>query len=57
MMVFCDDDTCRFNYDGIACRAPNITIKVGTGTREDLTVGAVNVCSDYRSKDNGETDI
>ena len=51
MIVFCDDDTCRHN-DGTACRAPNIEIKVGTGSREDGSNGVVNICSDYRSKDN-----
>lgn len=47
MIVFCDDDTCIHN-DGTACRAPNIEIKLGHGTREDGSTGAINVCSDYR---------
>ena len=55
MIVFCDDTTCRYN-DGTACRAPNIVIKVSTGTREDGTEGAVNVCSDYRSKEDAVHD-
>ncbi len=50
MIVFCDDHTCR-NNDGNACRATTIIVKVSTGIADNGTEGPVNVCSDYRSRE------
>lgn len=54
MFVFCEDTTCCHN-DGTGCLAPVIVIKVTTGTREDGTNGAIDMCSNYRGK-NDATD-
>lgn len=56
MIVFCDDHTCKHN-DGIACRAPSISIVLSAGIREDGACGAINVCNDYEVKEDECDDV
>lgn len=56
MIVFCDDRTCRFN-DGTGCTAKSIEITISTGIREDGSNGAVNICKQYRSREDGMSDV
>jgi hypothetical protein len=56
MIVFCDDHTCKHN-DGTACRAPNISIVLSAGIREDGACGAINVCNDYEVKEDECDDV
>lgn len=55
MFVFCNDDTCKRNYEGV-CLREQIVITVTDGVREDGTRGTINACSSYEDKRN-EGDI
>jgi hypothetical protein len=46
MFVFCDDRTCKNNFEGV-CRTVQIHITVTDGLREDGTRGPINSCNDY----------
>lgn len=51
MFVFCNDDTCKRNYEGV-CLREQIVITVTDGVREDGTRGTINSCSSYEDKRN-----
>ena len=56
-MIFCDDDTCKYNSGGIACTKDDIHISVkGERVYEQGKLIVNNVCSDYEDKEDAGTD-
>ena len=56
-MIFCDDDTCKYNNGGIACTKYDIHISVkGERVYEQGKLVVNNVCSDYEDKEDAGTD-
>lgn len=56
-MIFCDDDTCKYNNGCIVCTKNDIHI-VAKGERvyEQGKLIVNNVCSDYEDKEDAGTD-
>ena len=54
-MIFCDDDTCKFN-DGSGCTAVDIHIAVEFGSMEQGKQHVYNVCREYEVKEDAGTD-
>lgn len=56
-MIFCDDDTCKYNNGGIACTKDDIHISVKCErVYEQGKLVVNNVCSDYEDKEDAGTD-
>ena len=51
-LVFCNDDTCKYNSSGI-CKKDQIHIEVTTCGFEDGKDRFFNYCKDYEDKRNG----
>ena len=49
MYTFCDDRTCKKNYNGV-CLREQIHITVTQGLREDGTNGPINACINYEDR-------
>lgn len=49
MFVFCDDRTCKSNFEGV-CIREQIHITVTQGLREDGSNGPINACIYYEDR-------
>lgn len=49
MFVFCDDRTCKSNFEGV-CIREHIHITVTDGLREDGFRGPINTCINYEDR-------
>ena len=49
MYVFCEDRTCKKNYNGV-CIREQIHITVTQGLREDGTNGPIPACINYEDR-------
>ena len=54
-MIFCDDDTCRFN-DCTGCMKKEIHISIRYGEMEQGRHQIHNTCQDYEVKEDAGTD-